>query len=87
MTIDNAPEALINNGPEVSIIKKEEPETTNKILWKKLYRQIEEEELWRNPDISLEYLAKNIGTNRTTLANIIHAEKTGGTCCIVPTND
>ncbi len=72
VTIDNAPEALINNGPEVSIIKKEEPETTNKILWKKLYRQIEEEELWRNPDISLEYLAKNIGTNRTTLANIIH---------------
>ena len=40
-------------------------------LWRELNRLMEEEELWRNPDLTLENVAKQLGSNRTTIANLI----------------
>lgn len=47
-----------------------EPAPSNP-LWEKLLNLMNEEELWRNPDISLVDLAKKVGTNRTTLSQLI----------------
>lgn len=40
-------------------------------LWNALMRLMDEEELWRNPDLSLEALAARLDSNRTTLAQMI----------------
>lgn len=40
-------------------------------LWNVLMRLMDEEELWRNPDLSLETLAARLDSNRTTLAQTI----------------
>lgn len=37
-------------------------------LWMKLALQMDEKELWRNPDLTLEDLSRNPDTNRTTLS-------------------
>lgn len=43
-------------------------------LWEKLKLQMDEQELWRNPDLTLEDLAKGLHTNRTTLSVIIQQQ-------------
>lgn len=40
-------------------------------LWDALMHVMDEEELWRNPDLSLETLAARLASNRTTLAQTI----------------
>lgn len=40
-------------------------------LWNALMRVMDEEELWRNPDLTLETLAAHLDSNRTTLAQTI----------------
>lgn len=40
-------------------------------LWDALLRVMDEEEPWRNPDLSLETLAARLASNRTTLARLI----------------
>lgn len=40
-------------------------------LWDALMGVMDKEELWRNPDLSLEALAIRLGSNRTTLAQTI----------------
>lgn len=40
-------------------------------LWNALMRLMDEEELWRNPDLKLETLAVRLDSNRTTLAQMI----------------
>lgn len=43
-------------------------------LWEKLARQMNENKLWRNPDLMLNDLAKSLYTNRTTLSNLIQQQ-------------
>lgn len=40
-------------------------------LWTELGRLMKEQELWRNPDLTQEYLATLLKTNRTTLSDVI----------------
>lgn len=40
-------------------------------IWKKLTILIEQQPIWRNPDLTLVELASMLGTNRTTLSNLI----------------
>lgn len=47
-------------------------------LWNELVRLMQHEEIWRNPDLSLENLAERLGTNRTTLTQVIRRESNGG---------
>lgn len=47
-------------------------------LWENLTIQMDEKELWRNPDLTLEDLAKCINTNRTTLSTIIQHQGYAG---------
>lgn len=47
-------------------------------LWNELDKLMEQEELWRNPDMSLEDLAARLNTNRTTLAQVIRQETNEG---------
>lgn len=47
-------------------------------LWNELNKLMRREELWRNPDISLEELAARLGTNRTTLTQVIYRESNAG---------
>lgn len=57
----------------------EEPEKTAcHPLWNELNILMKHEELWRNPDISLEDLAARLGTNRTTLTQVIRRESNEG---------
>lgn len=57
----------------------EKDETTPRnSLWEKLTRQMDEKELWRNPDLMLEDLAKNLYTNRTTLSALIQQQGYSG---------
>lgn len=57
----------------------EEPETTAcHPLWDQLNKLMKHEELWRNPDLSLEDLAARLGTNRTTLTQVIQRESKRG---------
>ena len=59
--------------------EKEEPEkTTWHPLWDELNILMKQEELWRNPDLSLEDLAARLGTNRTTLAQVIYRKSDKG---------
>lgn len=43
-------------------------------IWDRLTKVMEKESLWRNPDLTLIELASTIGTNRTTLSNLIREE-------------
>lgn len=52
--------------------------TTCHPLWDQLNKLMEKEELWRNPDLSLEDLAARLGTNRTTLTQVIQRESKKG---------
>lgn len=47
-------------------------------LWVQLNKLMKQEELWRNPDISLEELAARLGTNRITLTQVIQRESKEG---------
>lgn len=47
-------------------------------LWEKLKLQMDEKELWRDPDLTLEDLAKCLHTNRTTLSVIIQQQENSG---------
>lgn len=47
-------------------------------LWSNLTIQMDEKELWRNPDLSLEDLAQSLCTNRTTLSALIHQQGYSG---------
>lgn len=40
-------------------------------LWDVLMRVMDDEEVWRNPDLTIEMLAAQLNTNRTTLAQTI----------------
>lgn len=46
-------------------------ETEQHPLWLKLGTLMKEQELWRNPDLTQEYLASLLKTNRTTLSDVI----------------
>lgn len=43
-------------------------------VWDRLTKVMEKESLWRNPDLTLVELAAILGTNRTTLSNLIREE-------------
>lgn len=47
-------------------------------LWDALNKLMQVDELWRNPDISLEELAVRLDTNRTTLTQVIQRESNEG---------
>lgn len=47
-------------------------------LWEKLSLQMDEEELWRNSDLTLGDLAKSLHTNRTTLSVVIQQQGYSG---------
>lgn len=47
-------------------------------LWEKLTLQMNEKELWRNPDLTLDDLAKSLHTNRTTLSALIQHQGYSG---------
>lgn len=47
-------------------------------LWEKLILQMNEKELWRNPDLTLEDLSKGLNTNRTTLSVLIQQHGNSG---------
>lgn len=56
--------------PEMPLCPTEHPSEPNP-LWDALLRLMDEEEPWRNPDLSLETLAARLGSNRTSLARLI----------------
>lgn len=43
-------------------------------LWEKLIFLMDEKELWRNPDLTLEDLSKSLNTNRTTFSALIQQQ-------------
>lgn len=47
-------------------------------LWRKLTILMDEEELWREPDLTLEHLANRLSTNRTTLSALIQHQGYAG---------
>lgn len=47
-------------------------------LWEKLILQMDENQLWRNPDLLLEDLSKSLHTNRTTLSAMIQQQGYSG---------
>lgn len=47
-------------------------------LWEKLITQMDNEEPWRNPDLTLEDLAKSLHSNRTTLSALIQQQGYSG---------
>lgn len=47
-------------------------------LWERLILQMNEKELWRNPDLTLEDLSKNLNTNRTTLSALMQQQGYSG---------
>lgn len=46
-------------------------QTAQHPLWTELGKLMKEQELWRNPDLTQEYLASLLKTNRTTLSTVI----------------
>lgn len=48
------------------------------MLWDKLVKLMDSNEIWRNPDVHLSDLASEVGTNRTTLSNLIQSRYIGG---------
>lgn len=57
--------------------QKDETASSN-LLWEKLLLQMDENELWRNPDLMLEDLSKSLNTNRTTLSVMIQQQGYSG---------
>lgn len=45
---------------------------SDEYLWTSLERIMNKNELWRNPDLTISFLAKTVGSNRTTLSRLIH---------------
>lgn len=58
--------------------EKRELATEENPLWNNLMIQMNEKELWRNPDLTLDDLARNLCTNRTTLSTLIHQQGYSG---------
>lgn len=54
-------------------------------LWEKLIKLLEDKSVWRNPDLTLVELASMLGTNRTTLSNIIRKEGYDGFYALINT--
>lgn len=82
---ENAAEAEVMEVTEVTevtgtatSVAEPEESTCPPPLWNELTRLMEQEELWRNPDLSLEKLAERLGTNRTTLTQVIRRESNSG---------
>lgn len=59
--------------PAGDTVQKNETISPNS-LWEKLTLQMNEKELWRNPDLTLDDLAKSLCTNRTTLSALIQQQ-------------
>lgn len=58
--------------PACSVLPAEESYVSEQNpLWEALMRVMDEKELWRNPDLTLEALAAHLKSNRTTLAQTI----------------
>lgn len=51
---------------------------THNLLWENIMLQMNEKELWRNPDLTLEDLSKSSCTNRTTLSMLIQQRSFSG---------
>lgn len=75
-----APEAGVAKRPVVAaaapleVLTEEDKPVLNNPLWDSLIFQMDEKELWRNPDLTLEDLAKVLHTNRTTLSTLIQQQ-------------
>lgn len=57
--------------PPVSAVENRFPEKEENPLWVVLDTLMDQDQPWRNPDITLEELAVQIGSNRTTLSQLI----------------
>lgn len=57
--------------PEKSVAAVPQPQPAANPLWERLVFQMDEKELWRAPDLTLEDLSKSLYTNRTTLSALI----------------
>ena len=57
-----------------------QPEVGDSPLWLSLCRAMEEEALWQNPELCLDYLSRRLQTNRTTLARLYRAHGTTFAC-------
>lgn len=62
--------------PEKSVLLSRQ--VANNPLWERLTLQMDEKELWRTPDLTLENLSKNLYTNRTTLSALIQQQGYSG---------
>lgn len=78
-------EATTTGKPQVAATKVSPDDPTQlkersplNLLWRNLTIQMDEKELWRNPDLTLEDLAKSLSTNRTTLSNLIQQQGYSG---------
>lgn len=53
-----------------------QPDNTQDDLWQRISCQMEKNEIWRNPDVSVEIMSRDVGTNRIYVADCIR-EHTG----------
>lgn len=71
--------ALVPELPNPSTEEEEEEEAaTCNPLWERLVLLMDEKELWRNPDLTLEDLARCLYTNRTKLSTLIQQQGYSG---------
>lgn len=76
MTEDSSPIVSLPEKSIAIIPVQQQPATSP--LWEKLTLQMNEKELWRDPDLTLETLSNNLYTNRTTLSVLIQQQGYAG---------
>lgn len=76
-TVNRAVKPQVTTAPSSDPMEQDENIHYNP-LWEKLTLQMEETELWRNPDLTLEDLSKSLCTNRTTLTALIQQQGHSG---------
>lgn len=71
------PQALVATAP-IDDSAERNATASQSSMWEKLMLQLDEEELWRNPDLTLGDLSKGLNTNRTTLSQLIQQQGYSG---------
>lgn len=61
---------MVETSPDNDSMQHDEVEASNP-MWERLIIIMNEQEPWRNPDLMLDDLARNLCTNRTTLSQLI----------------
>lgn len=59
------------SSPLLHVLKPEMLSPDSRKLWERLVKLMEEEEVWRNPDLTLNELSALLGTNRTRFCHLV----------------